>query len=122
MTGTGISTDPYIVETFDELVSVANTGTATDMVYIELGKDINIADEYPLGNMPTLEIISANIDGKGHYIANWYRSIVRAGDNNSIKISRVGSSETTNIDSTIKNIFFKNIYNSVGFFISATVT
>lgn len=120
MTGLGTLESPYVVETFDELVSVANTGTADSKVYIELGKDIDIADEYPLGDMPTLNIIRAEIDGKGFYIANWYRVINRSGDNDSIKIPT--ATGITNNDSVIKNVFFKNIYNSVGNFINASLT
>lgn len=70
VTGTGTQADPFVVTTYAELVNTASTFG----VYIKVGNDINIADEYPDGDMPPLQVNSP-IDGDGHVISNWYRTV-----------------------------------------------
>ena len=93
VTGSGTEQDPYIVTTYDELVEKA----AESGVYVKIGNNINITDEYPDGDMPTLTIRS-HIDGDGKSISNWYST------SNSEVIHKYGS--TTHV----YNLHFKNIY------------
>lgn len=67
MAGNGTRNDPYIVDTYAELVTKAAIGG-----YVKLGSDINITDEFPEGDMPPLMIANCDIDGDGKTIANWY--------------------------------------------------
>lgn len=65
MTGSGTSTDPYIVSTWGELVQAVKTAG----MYVEFPKEpgtINIEEEYGKNEPPELEIYSgANINGNG---------------------------------------------------------
>lgn len=70
VTGTGTQDDPFVVTTYAELVEKASAFST----YIKVGNDINITDEYPDGDMPTLQVNSP-IDGDGHVISNWYRTV-----------------------------------------------
>lgn len=98
ITGSGISAqDPYMVHTYDELVSAASESGK----FIKLANDINITDEYPDGDMPTLEIDSSYIDGDGKTISNWYKKT------SGYCINWTNSSDD---DSIIKNTVFGNIY------------
>ena len=68
ITGTGTSADPYVVTTWDELVAKASeTG-----VYIKLGNDINMNDEYPEGLETGFQIKCVEVDGDGKDIKNLY--------------------------------------------------
>lgn len=69
ITGTGTQADPYVVTTYAELVDKA----AESEVYVKVGNNINITDEYPDGDMPTLELAKSIIDGDGKVISNWYK-------------------------------------------------
>lgn len=69
VSGTGILEDPYVVTTYADLVDTATIPSC----YIKIGNDINIADEYPNGDMPTLVLVSCVIDGDGKKISNWYK-------------------------------------------------
>lgn len=69
MAGSGTFEDPYIATTYAELVDyAANTGT-----YTTVDNDINIADEYPDGDMPTL-VVRGIVDGNDKKISNWYKT------------------------------------------------
>lgn len=92
VTGTGTQADPFVVTTYAELVNTASTFG----VYIKVGNDINIADEYPDGDMPALQVNSP-IDGDGHVISNWYRTV------GAELISITDSSHVDNL--TLKNIY-----------------
>ena len=92
ITGTGTQADPYVVTTYAELVEKASSFG----VYIKVGNDINITDEYPDGDMPTLEVNSP-IDGDGHVISNWYRTV------GAELIAITDSSHVDNL--TLKNIY-----------------
>lgn len=70
VSGTGILEDPYVVTTYADLVDTATIPSC----YIKIGNDINIADEYPNGDMPTLVLVSCVIDGDGKKISNWYKT------------------------------------------------
>lgn len=72
ITGTGTQQDPYMVHTYDELVEVSKTSETYTGTYIKLANDINITDEYPNGDMPTLVINDKIIDGDNKKISNWY--------------------------------------------------
>ena len=97
VTGTGTIDDPFVVTTYDELVEKSVLGSSSSPVYVKLGNDINILDEYPDGNMPQCTIAS-NIDGNGKTIYNLY-SITQSSFG--IFILTFGS---------LKNIKIKNIY------------
>ena len=92
ITGTGTQADPYVVTTYAELVEKASAFST----YIKVGNDINITDEYPDGDMPTLEVNSP-IDGDGHVISNWYRTV------GALIIAITDNSHVDNL--TIKNIY-----------------
>lgn len=92
ITGTGTQADPYVVTTYSELVNTASTFG----VYIKVGNDINITDEYPDGDMPTLQVNSP-IDGDGHVISNWYRTV---------GAELIAITDANHVDNlTIKNIY-----------------
>ena len=97
ITGTGTQADPYVVTTYAELVEKA----AESGVYIKVGNDINITDEYPDGDMPNLQMNGCNIDGDGKTISNWYNF-------NTDHYSVSG-------DGTIKNARISNIYTNYHF-------
>jgi hypothetical protein len=68
ITGSGTRADPYVVTTWDELASkVSETG-----VYIKIGNDIDLNNEYPEGLTSGLTINCASIDGDGKTIKNLY--------------------------------------------------
>lgn len=69
ITGTGTENDPYVVTTYDELVSKASESGK----YVKIDNDINITEEYPDGDMPTL-VVEAVIDGNSKTISNWYKT------------------------------------------------
>ena len=95
ITGTGTQADPYVVTTYAELVEKA----AESGVYIKVGNDINITDEYPDGDMPPL-VVKSIIDGDNKTISNWY-AIYTNNYNNVISVYSSG---------VIKNLNLQNIY------------
>lgn len=95
----GTSSDPYVAHTYDELVTLANLGG-----YIVIANDIDIANEYPDGDMPTLYLNNAYIDGANHTINNWYK----IGSQGSYTIFS-GNSAAADA-SEFKNLNFNNIY------------
>ena len=96
ITGSGTQADPWVVTTYAELVEKAN-----DEGYIKIGNNINITDEYPDGDMPTLEIVKSDIDGDGKVISNWYKI------DSGYCINETDSSDTVSCihDLTIKNVY-----------------
>ena len=68
ITGTGTIADPYVVTTWSELAEKA----AESDVYIKIGNDINMNDEYPEGFSTQFTIKCASIDGDGKTIKNLY--------------------------------------------------
>lgn len=93
MTGTGTQADPYIVGTWDELV----TACGSYSVYVRLGTDIDMNDEYPEGLTTYLTINCTEIDGDGNSILN----LRYTGD---YLIS------TSNTSGVCKNLNFKNMW------------
>lgn len=93
VTGTGTQADPFVVTTYAELVEKA----AESGAYVKVGNDINITDEYPDGDMPTLTL-SAVVDGDNRTISNWYLTASRSMINISNRSGR------------LKNLKLKNIY------------
>lgn len=69
VSGDGTQANPWKVTTYAELVQYCNNETEK---WLELDVDIDIANEYPNGDMPTLFINNTNIDGKNHKIVNFY--------------------------------------------------
>lgn len=68
ITGTGTSSDPYVVTTWAELASkTSETG-----VYIKLGSNIDMNTEYPEGLTSGLTVNCAQIDGDGKTVKNLY--------------------------------------------------
>lgn len=73
ITGTGTHDDPFVVTTYSELVSKITNPDNLVVCYIKVGNDINIADEYPFGDMPVLDFgVNVFLDGDGKTITNWY--------------------------------------------------
>lgn len=95
ITGTGTQADPFVVTTYAELVEKA----AESGVYIKVGNDINITDEYPDGDMPPL-VVKSIIDGDNKIISNWY-AIYTNNYNNVISVYSSG---------VIRNLNLQNIY------------
>lgn len=102
MAGTGTSSDPYIVTTYTDLIAkIANPDSLSE-VFIKIGADINITEEYPFGDMPVMDLHNhkTNIDGDGHEITNWYY----IGNSDMITCANDRTKETN-----IKNLRFTNI-------------
>ena len=66
ITGTGTQADPYVVSTWADLVTKA----AESSVYIKLGADIDLNDEYPEGITSGCDLACAEIDGDSYKIKN----------------------------------------------------
>ena len=98
ITGTGTQADPFVVTTYAELISKASQGSASEMVYVKLGNDINVLDEYPNGNVPSVAL-AAYVDGDGKTIKNLYSQTVS--DSNGIFTLSSGS---------FVNVKFRNIF------------
>jgi hypothetical protein len=96
ITGTGTQADPFAVTTYAELVEKA----AESGVYIKVGNDINITDEYPDGDMPPL-VVKSIIDGDNKTITNWYAMYINDSGKNVINVYNTG---------VIKNLNLKNVY------------
>lgn len=92
--GTGTEQDPYIITNMAELYDKAEEENA----YLRIHNDINITDEYPNGDMPSLNI-KCHIDGNGKKISNWYKT-------NGTVIYKFNS--TTVHDLTFSNIYCPN--------------
>ncbi|MCR5109810.1 MAG: hypothetical protein K6B38_02735 [Ruminococcus sp.] len=95
ITGTGTQADPYIITTYAELVEKA----AESGVYVKVGNDINITDEYPDGDMLPL-VVKSIIDGDNKTISNWY-AVYTNNYNNVISVYSSG---------VIRNLNLRNIY------------
>lgn len=91
--GSGTQQDPWLITTYAELVEKASESGE----YLRIENDINITDEYPDGDYPML-VITADIDGNGKKISNWYRT------NGNYGITTTGST------SQVRNLTFANIY------------
>lgn len=73
ITGTGTQADPFVVTTYSELVSKITNPDSLSECYIKVGNDIDIAEEYPFGDMPVLDFgVNVFLDGDGKTITNWY--------------------------------------------------
>lgn len=73
ITGTGTQADPFVVTTYSELVSKITNPDSLSECYIKVGNDIDIAEEYPFGDMPVLDFgNNVFLDGDGKTITNWY--------------------------------------------------
>ena len=108
ITGTGTIDDPYVVTTWDELAEKAALGSSSAPVYVKLGNDINVLDEYPDGNIPRITL-AANVDGDGRTIRNIYST-------------HTGTSGIFYITSgSLSNLKLKNIYTYNPVFFSAAV-
>lgn len=89
----GTQNDPYIANTYDELVQYCNNESET---WVKVGSDIDIADEYPNGDMPALVIKNTWLDGNNKKVSNWYKT-------NGTIIQKYSST-------TVSNLFIANIY------------
>jgi hypothetical protein len=73
MAGTGTHDNPFVVTTYSELAQKITNPDSLSECYIKVGNDINIADEYPFGDMPVLDFgVNVFLDGDGKTITNWY--------------------------------------------------
>lgn len=94
ITGTGTQVDPYVVTTWDELVSKA----AESGKYVKLGADIDMNDEYPEGITTYCTLNCAELDGDGKAIKNLAIN----------GVSCVFKAGSNNVD--VKNIKIENLY------------
>lgn len=99
VSGTGIQDDPYVVTTYADLISKATESG----VYVKLGNDIDVVDEYPDGNVPQLTASCTEIDGDGKTISRLYKV---ANDDVCVRI---------NNPCILKNTNFTNIYTNKTF-------
>ena len=97
-TADGSQANPYIATTYTELLTY---GQEPGEIYIKIGNNINIIDEYPDGNMPELTLTNCHIDGNNKAIYNWYKSTAGY---------CINRSNTSDYTSTITNLTFANIY------------
>ena len=73
MAGTGAQADPFVVTTYSELAQKITNPDSLSECYIKIGNDIDIAEEYPFGDMPVLDFgNNVFLDGDGKTITNWY--------------------------------------------------
>lgn len=66
ISGTGVQGDPFVVTTWDELVTAAGDIGS----YVKLGNDIDLNDEYSSGIPATLVLDCVELDGDGYKISN----------------------------------------------------
>ena len=90
----GTQNDPYVVTTWDELVEKA----AVSGVYVKLGNNIDLNDEYPEGITSRLTLNCTEIDGDNYAIRNL------ANKNSDVLYPAYG------VNATIKNTKFSNFY------------
>lgn len=93
VSGTGAQADPYIVTTWAELVAKA----AENDVYVKVGDNIDVMQEYDDGSAPTL-VLNGYVDGDNKTISRWY--------NNG---SRYLINSNNTADKYIENAIFTNI-------------
>lgn len=73
ISGTGTQADPFVVTTYSELAEKITNPDGLAQCYIKVGNDIDIANEYPFGDMPILDFgVNVYLDGDGKTITNWY--------------------------------------------------
>jgi len=101
ITGNGTENDPYIVNTYSDLVTTA----AEAGKFVRIGENINITDEFPGGDMPQL-VVNAEVDGRNKIISNWYCTT----DQDMIVID----DDTSNNTARIKGLSFFNILATLG--------
>ena len=99
VSGTGAQDDPYVVTTYEDLISKA----AETEKYVKLGNDIDVVAEYPDGNVPQLTASCTEIDGDGKTISRLYKM---SNDSYCIRI---------NYPCTLKNTNITNIYTNKTF-------
>ena len=105
ITGTGTQADPFVVTTYSELVSKITNPDSLSECYIKIGNDINIADEYPFGDMPILDFgVNVFLDGDGKTIKNWYYT----GNDSLIKLYNKTDHSCKIENLNIANIVLKN--------------
>ena len=110
ISGTGTHDDPFVVTTYSELVSKITNPDSLVVCYIKIGNDINIADEYPFGDMPVLDFgVNVFLDGDGKTITNWY---CNNRDVSPIKLYSKNSHPCCMKNLNIANIIYKGLYNS----------
>lgn len=113
ITGTGTHDDPFVVTTYSELVSKITNPDSLVVCYIKVGNDINIADEYPFGDMPVLDFgVNVFLDGDGKTITNWYC------DNRDVSLIKLYSKSShpccmKNLN--LANIVYNGLYSSSKF-------
>lgn len=112
VSGTGTQNDPYVVTTYADLISKA---TESD-VYVKLGNDIDIIDEYPDGDVPQLTASCTEIDGDGKTISRLYKM---SNDSYCIRINAPCTLKNTNITNIYTNKTF--IYLNGGGSTNATI-
>lgn len=108
ITGNGTENDPYIVNTYTDLVTTA----AEAGKFVRIGDNINITDEFPEGDMPQL-IVNAEIDGRNKIISNWYcttdQDMIVINDNTSDNTARIKDLSFFNILATLSTKAFIKI-------------
>lgn len=95
MTGTGTKTDPFIPDTWDELITACRTSGA--VISLPEGGEWDMNEQYP-DNTPSVSLNGCKINGNGFTIRN-----LRVRDNNIFTLSK---------SSTINDVDFVNLYSS----------
>lgn len=113
ITGSGTHDDPFVVTTYSELVSKITNPDNLVVCYIKVGNDINIADEYPFGDMPVLDFgVNVFLDGDGKTITNWY---CNNRDASLIKLYSKDSHPCCMKNLNLTNIVYDGLYGSSKF-------
>lgn len=99
MTGTGTSSDPYIVYTMDEFVSKISEADK----YIELGDDLDCMDWQPATATTQYTFGCRQIDGKDHIIKNLHL------DSTTYTIGYLFKLNPANQNAVMKNVKWYNI-------------
>lgn len=68
MQGTGVQTDPYLIETWDDFFDMTNDSQST---YYMLVSDLD-GNDYNGGVFGDSKVVHSNLDGNGHTIRNLY--------------------------------------------------
>lgn len=104
------------VRSWDELVDACknNSGTSTEPFIINIMNDIDLAEEYPKGFDDDVSVKQyVHIDGKGHTIRNFYRTIAQT---DYVK----NSAFTLAVGFELKDVDFINIITASPIFRSTT--
>lgn len=98
MQGTGVQTDPYLIETWDDFFDMTNDSQST---YYMLANDLD-GNDYNAGIFGVTNVVHTNLDGNGHTIRNLYYMHTSSGASYYLMRPNVYSGTWKNL--TIENV------------------